>query len=296
MIICAYVVESAIASAGSDRRNYQTNKGTDEPNGKSRYSTVAQYCTVRRLELARSLSDTGTTAVIKIRDRFQNSLECLINSETTMNPTMNTILPNSGSDLSELRMMLMQSQLKQQQESMREANNLMLWDQREEFEALKNQQRLNALSLLQAGLKSPAPSTPSINPRDFSSSPALMSQKMRANSFSQLNLSSAPSSAKKASTGGGFPMPRLVTSPQPLKNSMLNLARSMGTGQVQTGASTNQVPLRMPRGSFPLPKVKPAKKSSKKPYSLQAYQKIWLSSNDKITNREIFARRLHRGK
>ena len=71
MIICAYVVESAIASAGSDRRNYQTNKGTDDATEtqwkKQVLDGTVPYVGSSQIE---RLSDTGTTAVIKIRDRF----------------------------------------------------------------------------------------------------------------------------------------------------------------------------------------------------------------------------------
>jgi hypothetical protein len=50
------------------------------------------------------------------------------------------------------------------------------------------------------------------------------------------------------------------------------------------------------KGSFPLPKLRPARKTSSKPYSLRSYQSIWYTSHDKDVNREIFARRLHQGK
>jgi hypothetical protein len=252
-------------------------------------------------------------SIIDDKDRFHSSI--------TMNPSLTTITPSSGSaaDLAELRMLLMQQQYQPQQLPARN-NSLMFWDQLDDLDQRQEHRRLSSMSHFR-GFKSPAASTKSLlashldHPASAPLVPGMMS-KVQNDALARMSLTTSSSHLtskrlKRNSLLGGFPMPPLMnfesSSPQVYnkRNSLLDFGVAMPKDPKLFGKpsaidlfqrSQQQRLTTGSKGSFPLPKLRPARKTSTKPYSLRSYQSIWYSSHDKEVNREIFARRLHQGK
>eukprot|EP00339_Tiarina_fusa_P020444 CAMPEP_0117037818 /NCGR_PEP_ID=MMETSP0472-20121206/26652_1 /TAXON_ID=693140 ORGANISM="Tiarina fusus, Strain LIS" /NCGR_SAMPLE_ID=MMETSP0472 /ASSEMBLY_ACC=CAM_ASM_000603 /LENGTH=193 /DNA_ID=CAMNT_0004747875 /DNA_START=228 /DNA_END=809 /DNA_ORIENTATION=+ len=125
-------------------------------------------------------------------------------------------------------------------------------------------------------------------------------------SLSRMNISTPNLGLKKLNrnaSSGGFPMPRLGgMGTAKNRPELVNLALSVAHGDQSISRRTvssqreQLIPLLKNRhGCFPLPKLRPAKKSFKKPYSLSYYKELWVSSQDGEVSKEIFARRLQRG-
>jgi hypothetical protein len=188
--------------------------------------------------------------------------------------------------------MLMQSQYNQRQEPAKRTNSLMFWpEQLENPDPIKDRRLNSTISLLRGGFNTQAASKSILSSVKMSASPTVTMTNMGPN----LRTNALTSNRLKKNMFGGFPMPRLMKTHQPLQKSLMDLAVIMGNkGKME---QQKQIPQKkMPKDSFPLPKLRPAtKKTNSKPYSLQSYRQIWFASHDKHANREIFSRRLHRG-